>query len=41
MKGTEEFYGGCDQNRTGVDGFAGHCITTLLRSLKKEINKKP
>lgn|GEM_PF-6173623 len=30
--------GGCGRNRTGVDGFAGHCITILLRSHTK--NKK-
>ena len=31
--------GGCERNRTAVDGFAGHCITTLLRSLNREIKK--
>jgi hypothetical protein len=31
--------GGCGRNRTGVDGFAGHCITILLRSHKSEIKK--
>ena len=24
--------GGCERNRTAVYGFAGRCITTLLRS---------
>ncbi|MEN9596803.1 MAG: hypothetical protein RL236_1237, partial [Pseudomonadota bacterium] len=25
-------YGGCERSRTALDGFAGHCITDLLRS---------
>ena len=29
--------GGWGRNRTGVDGFAIRCITTLLPSLKKRI----
>jgi hypothetical protein len=40
----EQSDGGCGRNRTGVDGFAGHCITILLRSLYIEIKpeiKKP
>ena len=35
----ESTIGGCGRSRTAVDGFAGHCITVLLRSHKGEIKK--
>ena len=33
------YNGGCGRSRTAVDGFAGHCITVLLRSHKGQIKK--
>gem|GEM_PF-2033823 len=30
------YIGGCVRSRTGLDGFAGHCITALLRSQGSE-----
>ncbi len=29
-------FGGCERSRTALDGFAGHCITDLLRSQDKQ-----
>ena len=31
--------GGCERSRTALDGFAGHCITALLRSRNEDEQK--